>query len=507
MAEDQPFSLTDSIQEARQRVTLELRAQAEQIQKLNRELTALQQLHERTEREASQQWDEVTRVATLAAEEQISAKTELENVLGAVRALTTSTIPEQVFEALTEQAARWGVRAAIFDVRGKSAWGAAARGFGTSLPEKALRALIVPLNQDNPFRQVIETAGAVDASADALKRNRNVLDKLNPAPHAPILLLPVRSAGTVAAIFYADAGDSGNSLPVDALKILAEFAGAQVDRLIALSGGFSSDPVNEEAIQAEPPKAPVEEPPANVAVEEAAPAEPPEAEPAFVEPPAEERAYGEALVETPVAAESLNPEPAMHQPVVEPPVRVEVSAEDHAKIEAVAPSVSKAEPAELPVQVALGTAAAVAPAFEGAPTPLVAEPPVREDSPSPTREYLAPAIGRESAMPPTAPAPPHVDISELSEADQKLHKDAKRFAKLLVSEIELYNKAEVADGRKHGDLYKRLKTDIDRSRQTFEKRFGKTLSKEFAYFHDELVRTLAANDSSVLGPEYPGPAE
>jgi hypothetical protein len=64
----------------------------------------------------------------------------------------------------------------------------------------------------------------------------------------------------------------------------------------------------------------------------------------------------------------------------------------------------------------------------------------------------------------------------------------------------------VADGRKNRDLYKRLKMDIDRSRQTFDKRFGKSLSKEFNYFHDELVKTLAVNDSAVLGPEYPGPS-
>ena len=155
----------------------------------------------------------------------------------------TCTIPEQVFEVLTEEASQWGVRAAIFDVRGKAAWGASAHGFGPALSEKVLRSLIVQLNQDNPFRQVCETAGHVDASAETLKKNRNVLDKLKPAPHAPILLLPIRSAGTVTAIFYADPGEKGDPLPVNALKILAEFAGAQIDRLIALSGGFSDEEV------------------------------------------------------------------------------------------------------------------------------------------------------------------------------------------------------------------------------------------------------------------------
>jgi hypothetical protein len=100
----------------------------------------------------------------------------------------------------------------------------------------------------------------------------------------------------------------------------------------------------------------------------------------------------------------------------------------------------------------------------------------------------------------------HFDVSQLSEADQKVHKDARRFAKLLVSEIELYNKAKVAEGRKNEDLYKRLKSDIDRSRLTFEKRFGKALSRQVDYFHDELVKILAENDSALLGPEYPGPS-
>jgi hypothetical protein len=108
---------------------------------------------------------------------------------------------------------------------------------------------------------------------------------------------------------------------------------------------------------------------------------------------------------------------------------------------------------------------------------------------------------------PPAPAPGAAfDVSQLSEAERKMHKDALRFARLLVFEIELYNKIQVAEGRKSRDLYKRLKLDIDRGRQTFEQRFGKTVGKQFDYFHDELVRTLAGNDPSLLGSDYPGPS-
>ena len=258
----------------------------------------------------------------------------------------TCTIPEQVFEVLTEEASQWGVRAAIFDVRGKAAWGASAHGFGPALSEKVLRSLIVPLNQDNPFRQVCETAGHVDASADTLKKNRNVLDKLKPAPHAPVLLLPIRSAGTVTAIFYADPGEKGDSLPVNALKILAEFAGAQIDRLIALSGGFSADEVEEEVVEAAEREAPVEE--VEVAAEEPAP----------LEPHAEE--------------------PAVEEPVVE-----ETIAEVHTEVEVVEPPVPEPEPPAPPVEVAVEPLEPVAPVVESEPAPPAVEPPVEVVPPPP----------------------------------------------------------------------------------------------------------------------------
>ena len=86
----------------------------------------------------------------------------------------------------------------------------------------------------------------------------------------------------------------------------------------------------------------------------------------------------------------------------------------------------------------------------------------------------SPMIVEESHEPITPAIPAAFDVEQLTEAEQKVHKDARRFAKLLVSEIELYNRSKVADGRRNQDLYHRLKSDIDRSRLTFEKRFGKT---------------------------------
>jgi hypothetical protein len=77
---------------------------------------------------------------------------------------------------------------------------------------------------------------------------------------------------------------------------------------------------------------------------------------------------------------------------------------------------------------------------------------------------------------------------------------------LLVSEIKLYNEQKVAEGRRGGDLYDRLKEDIDRSRQMYEKRVTPNVSTKFDYFYDELVGTLAEGDPSKLGSDCPGPS-
>jgi len=99
-------------------------------------------------------------------------------------------------------------------------------------------------------------------------------------------------------------------------------------------------------------------------------------------------------------------------------------------------------------------------------------------------------------------APPGAQVGE----EEKAHNDARRFARLLVSEIKLYNEQKVAEGRRGGDLYDRLKEDIDRSRQMYEKRVTPNVAAKFDYFYDELVSTLAEGDPSKLGSDCPGPS-
>jgi hypothetical protein len=93
---------------------------------------------------------------------------------------------------------------------------------------------------------------------------------------------------------------------------------------------------------------------------------------------------------------------------------------------------------------------------------------------------------------------------EVSEEDKRFHNEARRFARLLVSEIKLYNEQKVRDGRDAGDLYELLREDIDLSRQMYDKRVRPDVSHRYDYFHHELVNMLAEGDPSKLGADYPG---
>ena len=93
---------------------------------------------------------------------------------------------------------------------------------------------------------------------------------------------------------------------------------------------------------------------------------------------------------------------------------------------------------------------------------------------------------------------------EVTDEDKRFHNEARRFARLLVSEIKLYNEQKVRDGRDAGDLYDRLREDIDRSRQMYDKRVRPEVAHRYDYFHHELVAALAEGDPSKLGEGYPG---
>jgi len=86
-----------------------------------------------------------------------------------------------------------------------------------------------------------------------------------------------------------------------------------------------------------------------------------------------------------------------------------------------------------------------------------------------------------------------------NEETSALHEEARRLARLLVSEIKLYNEEQIEEGRRQRDIYPRLQEDIDRSRQMYEERVDAKVREEVDYFQQELVNILAGGDAGALG--------
>jgi hypothetical protein len=150
--------------------------------------------------------------------------------------------------------------------------------------------------------------------------------------------------------------------------------------------------------------------------------------------------------------------------------------------------------------------------------PPAYEPPAHEPpAPEPSRSALRPA---PAEPPPPARGPRPMDLEStgraykppsgiapggagilrsLSTAEEDPHESAKKIARLLVSDIRLYNEAAIEEGKKHNDIYSRLKDDIDRARQTYEERVPESVRKSTNYFFDELIRSLADGSPQAFG--------
>jgi polyhydroxyalkanoate synthesis regulator phasin len=165
------------------------------------------------------------------------------------------------------------------------------------------------------------------------------------------------------------------------------------------------------------------------------------------------------------------------------------------------PSPSPSEIEEQPAFSETVAAASPAPLPDFAASPA-GEPPVPSDiqpfSPPPAPPVFTPSTKTSKSAQLAGSIPG-------SETEQRAHNDARRFARLLVSEIKLYNAAKVNDGRRNYDLYERLKDEIDRSRKVYDKRVSPAVAARFDYFYDELVQTLAEGDPAKLGKDCPGP--
>lgn len=481
----------------------------------------------------------------------------------AINEIQANKTQSDVLSALVSQASSFSPRIALFIVKSGNAIGWMARGFDNEQANNALKGVSISLSSDTVLRTVLGKQIVFVGSPSVQTENQILFARFNNSVPTQVVGIPLLVRGKAAAVLYADSSNLlGDVINVEALEILVNMAGLAIELIsirprgpevpaqsgvtqtLAAQSGASVEksPSPPPAISAPVtplvPVAPIVEPPPPIVekapVVEKAPAPPKEAikvqdvPPTPIPPPpvVESKPIAE---ETPKQSAPIVPElPKRDLP--EPVKKVELpeisafAAQPDSKPPAILPS-----PIQKPVDsgslkqetLLKGSSAGIK-----APIPNSFETKTKDSSPRipvpPT--WQAPV---DFSKPPTAPLPPinsiPVPISHpgqssagqkvqqvkpvpANDEEQKLHNDARRFARLLVSEIKLYNEQKVLDGRKHSDLYDRLKEDIDRSRQMYDKRVSALVAAKYDYFYDELVNTLAEGDALKLGRDCPGPS-
>jgi hypothetical protein len=445
-----------------------------------------------------------------ATQDQGQTSGAISNLKRAVEAIEGQQKHADILGALLTAAAEFAERAAIFVIRNGQAigWRECEAGDPTNL--EMIGGVSLPVSADTLLGRAAQSHSTWTGAPGSNSEDSLLIDQLGGHPQTAAAV-PLVVRGKVVAVLYADSvSNEANALNVDALELLARVAGMQINLASAPRAVPEKEPeAVTPAAQAEPekPSTPVEAQPVT-----AAPASEPE--PAYssaVEPPAAEAATEFSVKEVPAEVDAEVVPGEIAEPSVE-----EISAA--AEAEVVPEEVS--EPAHADAFVAEQADSAPAVQAEPAPQPAFSSheettanaqiadevpqpaPPTIETppaAPSFASQYAAPLGGarRYGVSEPDLPI-------EVGEDERRLHNDARRFARLLVSEIKLYNEPKVKEGRSRSDIYDRLREDIDRSRQMYDKRVAPPVAARHDYFHQELVNTLAEGDSAKLGASYPG---
>lgn len=458
----------------------------------------------------------------------------------AITEISSKTTQATILQALVEQASQFAARGAFFIAKSDHFVGWKIFGSDGRFDE-GVRDVLFAASADTILASSVASMAKVSAAADSHSENNLFLDALNFGRPAEMHAIPLTARGRGVAVLYADAGSNGGSLNVEALETLVRVAGLTVELLAASQTAAVAQPTQPVEEHAEEPVAQAATAYEYTAVEEAV-AKP--AEEAFeetveenVEEPAEEHSVPQ--VKEPVPAVEAEPSYAVSEANYEAVEEVAADTEeyigevtyelDHNGVESEeAPTVAALEVETFqPVAEAmteteagpvsdftLGSNYSYDASYEtteeqkGAHEIPVVEAPVTASliGNGPVATIAEPIVE-------VAPAEPkksrfserNVDLPiEVADDERKLHNDARRFARLLVSEIKLYNKEKVDEAREAGNIYQQLKEAIDRSREMYDKRVQPTVASKFDYFHYEVVNSLADGQDANLGSGYPG---
>jgi hypothetical protein len=393
-------------------------------------------------------------------------------------------------------------RVAIFMIREReqSAVGWLVRGFRTDDERKTVRKAPITLQNPSLLREVIDSGQPVILE----QPSRNGLYQLlSVSAPARAVAWPLKLQNRVGVILYGDQVESHRELKyLKELELILPFAekALEVHTLRARLAASTIAPPPPKPAPAWPPPAPSGFPaPAPSGPPSAFPARGPAAlTPTLAEPtetPSVAAPSAEPLDldagEGPVTAIELQQPPppgmepfpafAIYTPTAEP---ISGTLEELATP---APTTSHQE-AQPPPSIA----------FYGLEpgSPQLAETP-RLESEIPGPELEAPSPKAGASPEPEIPTP--VTEALPDPAIRAMQDEARKFARLLVYEIKLYNEDKVEDGRRQGDLYSRLRLDIERSLEVYRERYPEPAIQS-THFDDYLVEILAGGKPELLGP-------
>jgi len=460
----------------------------------------------------------------------------LRNLKESLHRLDAGKTQVEILDAFLEEASKNGARVALFIYKGEQVMGWKGLGF-TRLgsDDGRIKAIALPLSEGNPLHTVLKQMRSLHyqpLGEDMLSRR---LD--GPRPER-ILLIPMVIRDKVAAALYADDIKGATPLNADALEILTWCASLAVNllgqRQMLPSPTLTPGEVKMEGVRptlSVPPVVtapPMPRPPSAPAVSERTqkldlsamqelealrretlkksslhpelrpvpelprpePAAPPPA-PCAAEPPSkapEPEVYEPDYAPEPGPEKAADPEVEMYSTPEAPPMSEWADAEP---MPAVVPE-PPASMEEKPLPKAPVTPAAPVPSAQTAPMRrLDEEAPKRslEVKPPPGFRKDKPGFGFENI-----PLQPGMNAEE-----SRRHDEARRFARLLVSEIKLYNEPKVEEGRKNQTLMALLKEDIERSRQIYDERIAPEIRTKSDYFRQALVSILGNGDAAALG--------
>ncbi|MDQ3686728.1 MAG: GAF domain-containing protein [Acidobacteriota bacterium] len=363
----------------------------------------------------------------------------------------------EILGALVNRAASFAPRVAFFVVKNENATGWRARGLEGTIGDDGVRELSLPLASDTLLSAATKSrrtwSGAPGAHAD----DHMIFGHFGGNPPQRIVSIPLIARDKPVAVLYADCAEmDADAINLEALETLVRVTGMAVELLATKRSETKS--------AAASALAPADQVPGH---DTAAPA------------PA---AYAGSIEEAPAAGYAANyaAPAAPYEGAVTPPAEISYDeSTQSAWGESAAPAIQETpattSATDSYVDTLPGAGAGVA------------------DAPSPASIGGSRRYGSDTALP-----------IEVRDEEKQSHNAARRFARLLVSEIKLYNEQKVREGRVEGDLYSRLREDIDRSRQMYDKRITPEVAGRYDYFHQELVNTLAEGDSSKFGEGYPG---